>query len=218
MIFFDLEFYVPLNERNNPDSKGSLVFNPTNPTHFLLGGYFTTTSFKDLNIRNEKSLWIWNYNDEKALLKAIYDLFIEEYFFEKAEKNNISGKRIKDLITCGFAIGRVDLVALFIRSQMQQIDLDSNLFNVYLKTKLIDLSNIATFIFPEERTFYPKTANEVNKKLFPKSKWKESGKSVWKYYDQGEYDQIEQRCQTEVEDIINIYKKLQQKLETYKND
>ena len=68
---------------------------------------------------------------------------------------------------------------------------------------------MSAFLFPQEPTFYPKTAYEVCKRLIPDTKWKPSGKLVWKYYDEGEFDKIESRCYNEVTDILHIYKKLQ---------
>ena len=212
MIFFDLEFYVPPEDRNDPTSQGTLVFNPTNSHHKVLGGYFIAYDWKLKTIRSEQSYWLWNFPSEKALLTTIYDFFQEECAFQQGECSSVLGKRIQDVVTCGFAIGRVDLPTLFIRSHQVHVADPASLFNVFLKTKIIDLSNTACFLFPKEPTFYPKTANEVNKALFPKTPRKPSGKQVWLDYDTGEVDRVESRCTDEVHTIFWIYHALQDKL------
>ena len=213
MIFFDLEFYVPPTDRNDPTSQGTLVFNPTNPQHKVLGGHFIAYDWKLKQIRQEQSYWVWNFlsdvNPEKALLTAIYDFFQEEFAYQQGETTNVLGKRIRDVVTCGFAIGRIDLPTLFIRSRQAQVADPASLFNMFLKTKIIDLSNTACFLFPKEDTFYPKTANEVGKLLFPKLPRKPSGKQVWIDYDLGEVDRITSRCTDEVHTIVRIYQGLQ---------
>jgi len=163
-------------------------------------------------IRQEQSYWVWDFPSEpseKALLTAIYAFFQEEFLFQQGEHSSVLGKRIQDVVTCGFAIGRIDLPTLFIRSQQHHVANPASLFNVFLKTKIIDLSNTACFLFPKELTFYPKTANEVTKHLFPKTPRKPSGKQVWLDYDTGDVDQIITRCSGEVHNIVRIYQALQ---------
>ncbi|MHA1746983.1 MAG: hypothetical protein ACTSWW_13355 [Promethearchaeota archaeon] len=215
MIFFDLEFYVPPEDRNDPSTQGTLVFNPENPQHKLLGGYFIAFDWKLKKIRQERSYWIWDFTSEpseKALLTAIYAFFQEEFLFQQGEHSSVLGKRIRDVVTCGFAIGRIDLPTLHIRSQQHHVADPTSLFNVFLKTKIIDLSNTACFLFPKELTFYPKTANEVTLLLFPKTPRKPSGKQVWLDYDTGNVDRITSRCADEVHTMVRIYHALQDKL------
>ncbi|WP_371803748.1 hypothetical protein [Candidatus Lokiarchaeum ossiferum] len=224
MIFFDLEFYVPPEERNHPNSRGTLVFNPGNPNHIILGGHFISLPISSIksedqaSFRHDTSFWIWNYSSEETLLGAIKNFFEEEFSFQQGQNTQILEKRVKDVVTCGFAIARIDLPALYIRSQYHHIAPTPNLFEIFLKSKVIDLCNVSAFLFPNETTLYPKTAYEVSKRLFPHTKWKPSGKSVWKYYDEGEYEQIETRCHNEVTDILHIYKKLQSYIGLPRND
>ena len=116
-------------------------------------------------------------------------------------------------MTCGFAIGRIDLPALFIKSHHYQVASASQLFEMFLKTKVIDLSNIAAFLFPEDRILYPKTMNEVSQRLLTEREYKTSGKDVWQWFDQGDYDRIQLRCQEEVEIMIRIYQELIQNIQ-----
>ena len=211
MLFFDLEFYVPKEERNLQGNKGeSRREGPlANPAHFILGGHFILKSLTSKDIENEKSFWLWNYKDEKELLIDIMKYFESEFNRQQNNHDNILQKRVQDIVTCGIGISRVDLPCLYIKSNQYQIAPKQKLFEIFLKTKCIELSNIAAFLFPKEPILYPKTANEITKKLFPKSKYKPSGKIVWDYYDNGDLNAISQRCEQEVKDIVKIYKKLQ---------
>ncbi len=212
MILFDLEFYVPKEDRNSLENKGTLVFNPTRSNHRILGGSFILKELDTPDIRKRISLWKWDFPNEEELLKEIYNLFIEEYKYQNSRTDNILKKKIVDIVTVGFAISRIDLMALFIRSQHYKIKTSQRLFEVFLKTKSIDLSNTAALLFPEEPILYPKTTNEVLLKLFPDVEKKKSGKKVWDYYDKGEYKKIENRCEQEVEFILKAYTELQKKL------
>ena len=71
MLFFDLEFYVPKADRNNPKSRGTLVFNPTYSNHLLLGGSFYSRPLMGKEFLNEHHLWLWDFSSPKKLLMAI---------------------------------------------------------------------------------------------------------------------------------------------------
>ena len=40
-----------------------------------------------------ESLWLWNFNDEKALLKAIYELFRKEWKLHQTRRKTSDGFR-----------------------------------------------------------------------------------------------------------------------------
>ena len=175
-----------------------------------MGGCFYCKSLKDSHIYRKENLWIWNFESEKELLRQIYQLFQEEFILNQRYLAIIQNKRIKDIVTCGFGIARIDLPTLYIKSVHHKIESASNLFNMFLKTKIIDLCNVSSFLFPNETVLYPKTANEVSKKISPKSAKKANGKKVWDYYDKDEFHKIETRCEQEVLQIIHVYTSLQQ--------
>ena len=218
MIFFDLEFYVPPEDRHHSNRQGSFKFNPCRSTHFLLGGEFICTDIHCHSILDHQSLWLWNFKSEKALLHEIYRYFSHHWDQEREENHKkdtitiILQKRIRDVITCGFAIARIDLPTLFIRSSQYDFAPSDALFRTFLTTKVIDLSNTASFLFPHETVCYPKTQREVAQKLLNRSMSKLPGHSVWKHYDQGEYDAIADRCYAEVEETLEIYRQLQKHL------
>ncbi|MHA1519475.1 MAG: hypothetical protein ACTSRK_04765 [Promethearchaeota archaeon] len=248
MIFFDLEFYVPPDDRHSSNRHGSFKFNPCSPGNFLLGGEFISTDIHCKSIIDRQSLWLWNFDSERALLYEIYRYFSQHW--DKYRKNGNYGingnnenkgkngnieknvkkekgkkdrdtiilqKRIRDVITCGFAIGRIDLPTLFIRSSRYDFAPSDALFRTFLTTKVIDLSNTASFLFPQEKVCYPKTQREVAQKVLKRSMTKPPGHNVWKQYDQGEHEAISDRCLAEVEETLEIYRKLKKILPPMEN-
>lgn len=214
MMFFDLEFYVPPSGRNNPLTKNTLIFEPTNPNHKLLGGYFVRKPISKYEEGDceEYSYWLWNYDSEKQLTEDIFNLFKKEYETQSAKKLKIWHRTVRDIITCGFGISRIDLPTLFIKSQQYQISNPAERALYFLKTRAIDLGNVSAFLFSEDDTLYPKTADEVASRILTNHVEKQPGKNVWKEYDSGEFDAIEIRCKTEVEEIIKIYDYLRKKI------
>lgn len=211
MLFFDLEFYVPPNDRNS--SLGSLILNPAHPNHIVLGGVFYRKRIRE-SINEPitmESLWLWNFNDEKALLKAIYELFRKEWKLHQQEKEYILRKPATDLIVCGTGIARCDLPALYCRSHIHSVAPNVDLFEVFLKTKPIDLSNVASFLFPEEELLYPITALEMAGRLGISEK-KGSSKKVWDSYEDADYDSIENRTKSELINVLRVYTALQKKV------
>ncbi len=213
MIFFDLEFYVPKSERNRPKTRGTLVFNPGRPNHLILGGSFHINSFSTQKTENIHQFWLWNYPSEKELLTEIYQLFVSEFTKIQKEKAKVMQTRVTDIVTCGIAISRIDLPALFLKGQQHQIAPTADLFDIFLKTKIIDLANVGAFLFPNETTLYPKTANQLTSKLIKNRNPKPNGKQVWDLYDKHEFDKIEDRCNSEVVEIIEIYQQIQKRIQ-----
>ena len=87
ILFFDLEFYVPENDR---EGRLGLKANPYKNGHFLIGGtflrYFPLLNHEKNNIKKE--FWIWNYNNsEKEMLKNILK-FVEDSWNIIKRKDN----------------------------------------------------------------------------------------------------------------------------------
>ena len=212
MLFCDLEFYVPKEDRNN--SSSSLIVNPNFKKHKLLGGTFYSKSFDDNIPKNPifKQLWLWNFeNNEKILLEQIYKIFIDEWEKTKKENKRILGKPLVDLVVCGIGISRFDIPALYCRSFRFLIDRPDKLFDIYFKTKQIDLANVCSFLFPEEQHIYPKTSKEIMGRMKIKGE-KDTSKNVWELFDKNDVDKIETRTTEEVKIILNIYQKSQEQI------
>jgi len=202
MIFFDLEFYVPKEERDKPGA--SLLSNPCKENQFLLGGVFTR--YHPLKDRNPdfdfKHFWIWKQKEEKNVLNSIY-----QYFQESWAKLKDKDPRHADLILCGIGISRFDVPILYIRSVLNGIDSSQKIFECYFKTKQVDLSNVCIAFFRNDRykVMYPKTSNQMLRYL-DIGREKISGMNVWELYDSEDFANIERRTESEVKDCIEIYK------------
>ena len=73
IIFFDLEWYVPPEQRKLRGA--SLAMNPHKPGQFLLGGVFGKfhpLKQKKGDIKLEH-FWLWKEKDERTLVQKIYN-------------------------------------------------------------------------------------------------------------------------------------------------
>ncbi len=211
MLFFDLEFYVPPSGRT---AKRSLIYNPGYQDHLCLGGVFAIHPLEhplphDLTKVPMKSLWLWDYPSEKALLKDILAIFKNDLRHTQKMNEKSRGYKIRDNLLYGIGISRIDLPVLYIRANYNRISSPSELFSLLFNTRSIDFSNVCSPFFASDY-LYPITANEITKALNLPQEPKESGKKIWDYYDKGEFHKITSRCEGEVLDIIRIYQKLVQ--------
>lgn len=94
MLFFDLEFYVPKNDR--PTDSRIFAVNPNMKGHKLLGGAFYSKKFDEKIAKHPDctQLWLWDHEDERRLLETIYKLFREEKEKTAAEQKKILNKPI----------------------------------------------------------------------------------------------------------------------------
>jgi len=198
IIFFDLEWYVPLYQR---ESKGaSLLANPNREDQMLLGGVFA--KFHPLkeskNDIGYDHFWLWNEENEGELVKKIYRYIKEEW-------SNFKGTHWSqgDLILCGQGISRFDVPILYIRGLYYDVDTKEEIFETFFKTKQVDLSNVVIPLI-WGKVMYPSNWNSICKR-FRFERLKESGARVWDMYDVGQYGLIEKRTEQEVKDCINLY-------------
>ncbi|SRR6266567_6228284 len=135
VVHLDLEGYVPKQDRIQ--KRSSMYANPGNPSHFLLGGVLC----REFPLQSAKPTLtpIWNFSPEQEedTLRQIYRYFQESW-------NLLEGKTWEhpDLIVMGFGISRFDIPAIFTRSLIKKIDNIENLFETYLKTKIVDLGDV----------------------------------------------------------------------------
>jgi hypothetical protein len=204
VVFFDLECYVPPEDRIK-QSKSSLIYNAANPNHFILGGVFRRMFPMQGSIEPAWQVWNFSKQDEKSTLMQIYEYFNASWKIidERNRKNH------PDLILAGTGISRLDIPALYVRSKLHGIDNDEALYETYFKAKVVDLGDVGTLLFrknPRVYPLYPKTTNDLIQELQVQSQ-KTSGKRVWDLYDSGDFKSIEARTLGEVEDAIQIANK-----------
>ncbi len=202
VIHLDIEGYVPQQDRIQRQS--SMFANPGNPSHFLLGGVLCREFPLRKTVPEFTHVWNWKEAEEVDTLRKIYDYFRESWGL-------LDGKTREhpDLIVMGIGISRFDIPALFTRSVLKQIDTVENLFETYLKTKIVDLGDVGIPLFTrnQEPVLYPKTANALAARLGIREV-KESGKTVWEMYDSGDFDGIRNRTAHEVEVAMKIASKI----------
>ena len=211
MLFFDLEAYAPPEERTA--SRSSLIVNPARPGHVLLGGCFFSKRFAE-PIPEQPAidgLWLWDFPSEAELLRAIQARFEEEWRRQREEQVRILGKPAVDLVVCGAGITKFDLPALYTRSLLHQLAPAPELFELFFKARPIELSNEASFLFPEEPVLYPKTTREMAGRLGLRER-KGSSKGVWDSYEQRDYRAIEARTREELRLVLDIYERLRARI------
>jgi len=198
IIFFDLEWYVPPNQRRLKGA--SLAMNPHKPGQFLLGGVFG--KFHPLKQKKEdikfETFWHWKEKNERAVVQKIYNYLKNEWRKFDGTPNSQA-----DLILCGQGVSRLDVLVLYIQSMKYKVDRPEEIFYTFCKTKQVDLSNVAIPLI-DAKVMYPTSSNQISKK-FKINRKKESGTRVWDYYDQKKFSTIENRTETEVCDCIDFY-------------
>lgn len=202
VLFFDIEWYVPPDQRISDGA--SLLANPNKPNQLLLGGVFKRYfPLKKADKENKyQHIWIWKENNEKQVIQKIYDYFKQSWNLLKNKSPHQA-----DLMVCGQGISRFDLPIIYTKSLAYKIDSPDKIWETYYKTKHLDLSNIAIPFYPQDSVMYPKTANQLTKK-FTRGKFKPSGKRVWDMYDDNEHNKIMNRTLKEVKDTIRLYRNL----------
>ena len=109
IIFFDLEFYVPKQDRIGCLG---LKANPYRDNHFLIGGTFLRDFPLLENKKNNKKrqFWIWDFeNSEKKMLENLLNFINESWNIIKKKDNQA------ELFFSGIGISRVDIQYLFAR-------------------------------------------------------------------------------------------------------
>ncbi len=205
VVFFDLECYVPPEDRTK-QGKSSLIYNAANANHFILGGVFRRMFPMKGLIEQAWQVWNFDRKDEKTTLCQIYEYFNDSW--KKIDQR--SRKNHPDLILAGTGISRLDIPALYVRSKFHDIDADEALYETYFKAKVIDLGDVGIPLFRRNSIIYPlypKTTNDLINELHVQSQ-KSSGKRVWDLYDAKDFEAIKSRTATEVEDAIEIANKI----------
>jgi hypothetical protein len=200
ILFFDLEFYVPEQDRNIQGIRA----NPYKNGHFLIGGTFVSYyPFIEQEKKEIHKHWIWDYEDEEELLKAILSDIVS--FTDDKKVKEI----IRNTLICGDRIGRLDIPYLYGRCLKNNIDTDENLFYFLNRFDIIDLDNIIIpFIKNNGKPLFP-VSKEMSSHLFlNKICCNEMKTLVWDYYDNKNYQAIMDHNEEETVDNFNIYKVL----------
>lgn len=191
---------MPQNDRDR-FSPGGMKFSPIRAGHKILGGTFLTYyPFLD-KVENRCNLWEWRQGSESVVIDAIFDLLRYEY--KSYKKEDQAGCPV----LAGIGISHSDIPALISKIHTKPVNKQSVLYDLLSGCRQVDLS-VATFCqfsFKNKYFAYPKKKMELYQKYLS-GKTMDSGKSVWDLYEQQKYEQIEERCNEEVDDALEIYK------------
>ncbi len=195
MIVFDLEYYVPKEDRL---TRG-LSMAPGKDSHFIMGGTFRTVGHRGTEFE-DAGFWIWDYDTEKAMLIAIWR-FLKNY-----QPKNKFDKRF-----VGLGIIRSDLDVLKIKLNRYGI-VDYPTFFEFLKNYVIyDLSQVLSLRLPHSQ---PKLVSHQNALKILKMPIidKTKGTDVWAFYDKEDYQSIMKYNSNEVAEMYQMYLKVREEL------
>jgi hypothetical protein len=147
----------------------------------------------------KKSFWEWTLGSEESVLKAIFDYFKNEWRTSRGQSGS--------LMLAGIGISHSDIPALLARMTAHGVAPAASIYDTIFGCRQVDLS-VATycqFSFNQSYFASPKTKSQLYQKYIPTRKIA-SGTSVWDLYDTKDFLAIEQRCEQEVEDLMQIYK------------
>jgi len=204
VLIFDLEAYVPKEDRKSKDGT-SLAVNPYLPGHSLLGGVFYL--YRPLTgeiLLPYEHHWVWKTGNEKNLLTEIYSIFF-------AMRKRASSKKPHEAepTIVGVGITHFDLPYLIARCIEQEIAPKEDIYQILTKFRIIDLASAGIPLLPRDKAIlYPVSHNALANTLLPERKKKPTGKVVWEMADGKEYADIEKRCEGEVREIVEITEKL----------
>lgn len=199
VIFFDLEYYVPEKFRQRKTLNGT-VFSAGSTEHKILGGSFQTYYPLLNKFDPMQAIWEWNANNsEREVLGKILD-------FLKKEWKGIQGKKHISPILCGIGISYSDIPALLIKMIEHKLDTPENIYELICGFRQLDLATTTFCQFSSQHKYfaYPKSKALLLQKYLG-DRPMDSGTSVWKYYDDKNFKQIENRNSKEIDDCIKIY-------------
>jgi hypothetical protein len=178
IIFFDLEYYTPPEDRVR-ETPGSMKFCPVLPGHKIIGGVFQVYYPMLDKLADPVKIWEWELGSEEAVLTRIYELLKKQW--RCFEKDTSRGS----LILAGIGISRSDVPALFARMTALSIDTPERLFHLLYGCQQIDLSTatFCQFAFNHAYFAYPKPKASLYQKYL-NGKLVVSGLDVLNHYDQ----------------------------------
>ena len=108
IVFLDLEYFVPANDRQRKTPSG-MTFSPVLPGHKILGGTFLTYYPMQDKVGKRNKFWEWQLGSETKVLQSIYDLLEREW--KSIETKDQAGS----LMLSGIGISHSDVPSLLTR-------------------------------------------------------------------------------------------------------
>lgn len=123
IVFFDLEYYVPLSDRERKTPSG-MAFSSVRTGHKILGGTFQTYYPIQDRLEHRKSIWEWHYGSEQEVLRSIFDHFQREWV--SIRNKNQAGS----LMLSGIGISHSDVPALLARLSLSNIARQDKIYDL----------------------------------------------------------------------------------------
>jgi len=200
ILFFDLEYYVPLEDRSRPTPSG-MRFSPHVPSHRLLGGAFLTYLPMLDRVASRHEFWAWAHDDEAAMLHALCAHLQAEW------KPYADPRQEGTPILAGIGIGHSDVPCLMTRIAQHGVMDPVQAHDLLYGCRQLDLgvASFGQFALNHPYFAYPKTKRQLYEK-YADGKRIDPGRAVWDLYDRGDHAAIASRCREEVEDALAIYR------------
>lgn len=200
ILFFDLEYYVPPEDRSRPTPSG-MRFSPHMPSHRLLGGAFLTYLPMLDRVSSRHEFWTWSHADEATMLQALCAHLQAEW------KPYADPRQEGTPILAGIGIGHSDVPCLATRIAQHGVMDPVQAHDLLYGCRQIDLgvASFGQFALNHPYFAYPKTKRQLYEK-YADGKRIDPGRAVWDLYDRGDHAAIEVRCREEVEDALAIYR------------
>lgn len=205
VIFLDLEYYAPAPDRGYR-GLGGISYSPYKEGHKIIGGVFQTYFSKKDVSRPATEFWEWKYGSEEKVLAAILNHLEEEWEPLRRTQDTCS------LVLSGIGITYSDIPVLMTRLLHYQLAKPEFLFDLLYGARCIDLSTLAITQYNSTSPYlaYPKSKADLYQK-YHRGTTMERATTVWDHYDAGQFARIEDRCRTEVDDCLTIYKAIMDK-------
>lgn len=200
ILFFDLEYYVPPEDRARP-APGGMRFSPHLPSHRLLGGAFLSYLPMLDRVASRHEFWTWSHADEASMLRALCAHLQAEW------KPYADPRQEGTPILAGIGIGHSDVPCLAARIALHGTMDPVRAHDLLYGCRQLDLgvACFGQFALNHPYFAYPKTKRQLYEK-YADGKRIDPGRAVWDLYDRGDHAAIEARCREEVEDALAIYR------------
>lgn len=215
VVFFDLEFYVPVKMR----TESGFCYNPwAEDCRFIGGSFLVANPERDFNVaksevlKKTESFWLWEHATEKEVLENIYALL-------KAACDKVKNAHdgAVSAVLCGIGITSADVPILFELFKRFHVLSNQEAFAFQNSFRIVDLSQLAIGTFNNPNNFlYPKSKNHILNKYIHGTKF-ESGKTVWQLYEAESHADIQSRVLDEVYSTYKCYELIRLDFELFKN-
>ncbi len=199
-LVFDLEAFVPPADRRKRTG-ASLAVNAFREGHTLLGGVvYGSRPLTGEVVLDYAHYRMWREGGEKEVVTALYRVFTAMWDGVK-DKKMIQA----DPVVCWVGISTFDMPFLLAKCLQYQVAPPAEIYDTIGKCRVVDLSvAVIGFVPTQNPILHPCSHNQLADALLSEREKKPTGKKVWEMMDAKEYGAVEQRCEAEVREMVEI--------------